>query len=102
MVAMAAFVTPFGFLFVLCAQFVRGFSHPVIADYINRHTWSDKRATVMSIKNLVSRLVFVATAPAIGVAVDRGDVRLGLLLTGVATVVGGAALIFALRRDRVI
>ena len=47
LVAMAAFVTPFGFLFVLFAQFVRGFSHPVIADYINRHTWSDKRATVM-------------------------------------------------------
>jgi MFS family permease len=100
--AMAAFVTPFGFLFVLFAQFVRGFSHPVISDYINRHTWSDKRATVMSIKNLVSRLVFVAAAPAVGVAVDHGDVRLGLLLAGVATVVVGAALVFALRRDRVI
>ena len=56
----------------------------------------------MSIKNLVSRLVFVAAAPAIGVAVDHGDVRLGLLLAGVATVVVGAALVFALRRDRVI
>jgi len=100
--AMAAFITPFGFLFVLFAQFVRGFSHPVISDYINRHTWSDKRATVMSIKNLVTRVVFVAAAPAIGVAVDRGDVRLGLLLTGIATVVVGAALVFALRRDRVI
>jgi MFS family permease len=100
--AMAAFVTPAGFLFVLFAQFVRGFSHPVLCDYINRHTWSDKRATVMSIKNLVARLVFIASAPAIGAAVDASNVRLGLLLAGAATLVGGAALILALRRDRVI
>lgn len=101
-VAMAAFVTPLGFLFVLFAQFVRGFSHPVIQDYINRHTWSDKRATVMSIKNLTSRLAFIVTAPAIGAAVDGADVRLGLALTAAGAVAGGAALIFALRRDRVI
>ncbi len=102
LVAMAAFVTPFGFLFVLFAQFVRGFSHPVIADYINRHTWSDKRATVMSIKNLMTRVVFIITAPAIGATVDAADVRSGLLLTAAATVVGGGALVIALRRDRVI
>ncbi len=100
--AMAAFVTPVGFLFVLFAQFVRGFSHPIIQDYINRHTWSDKRATVMSIKNMASRLTFIVTAPAIGAAVDGADVRLGLLLAAVGTVVGGTALIAALRRDRVI
>jgi MFS family permease len=100
--AMAAFVTPLGFLFVLCAQFVRGFANPVIQDYINRHTWSDKRATVMSIKNLLSRLVFVATAPFVGMAVDRADARLGLALAGAATIVGGGVLIVALRKDRVI
>ena len=71
-------------------------------DYINRHTWSDKRATVMSIKNLTSRLVFIVTAPAIGVAVDAADVRLGLLLTAAAAVAGGGALVIALKRDRVI
>ncbi len=100
--AMAAIVTPLGFLVVLFAQFVRGFSHPVIQDYINRRTWSDKRATVISIKNLTSRIMFVAAAPAIGAAVDRADVRLGLLLAGVGATLGGAALIVALRRDRVI
>ncbi len=100
--AMAAFVTPLGFLVVLFAQFVRGFSHPVIQDYINRHTWSDKRATVISIKNLTSRLMFIATAPAIGAAVDAADVRLGLLLAGIGAAAGGAALVVALRRDRVI
>jgi MFS family permease len=100
--AMAAFITPLGFLFVLFAQFVRGFSHPIIQDYINRHTWSDKRATVMSIKNLASRLAFIVTAPAIGAAVDGANVRVGLLLTAAGTVVAGAALIAALRRDRVI
>lgn len=100
--AMAAFLTPLGFLFVLFAQFVRGFSHPVIADYINRHTWSDKRATVISIKNLLSRLVFILSATAVGAAVDAADVRLGLLLAGVGTTLGGALILLALRRDRVI
>ncbi len=100
--AMAAFITPFGFLFVLFAQFVRGFSHPVLQDYINRHTWSDKRATVMSIKNLASRLVFIATAPFVGLAVDYADVRLGLAAAGGVTIFIGVLLILALRRDRVI
>jgi MFS family permease len=102
MFAMAAFVTPFGFLFVLFAQFVRGFSEPIIGDYINRHTWSDKRATVISIKNLVTRIIFVAAAPAAGAASDYADARLGLALAAAGTVLGGALLIIALRRDRVI
>ncbi len=100
--AMAAFVAPWGFLFVLFAQFVRGFSTPVIQDYINRHTWSDKRATVLSLKNLTGRLVFIITAPVAGAAVDHGDVRLGLVFAGATTVVAGAVLLLALRRDRVI
>jgi len=100
--AMAAFAVPAGFLFVLLAQFVRGFATPVIQDYINRHTWSDKRATVMSIKNLLGRVVFVAGAPAMGVVVDHAGVRLGLALAAVGTFLGGGALLVALRRDRVI
>lgn len=99
---MGAFVTPLGFLFVLGAQFVRGFSTPIVQDYINRHTWSDKRATVLSIKNLMGRILFVATAPLIGLAVDHSSVRVGLALAAAATFLGGGALIIALRKDRVI
>lgn len=100
--AMAIVVHPAGFVLVLLAQFGRGFTTPVIQDYINRHTWSDKRATVLSLKNLMSRVVFVAVAPAVGAIVDHAGVRFGLVAAAGVIIVMGGVLLLALRRDRVI
>jgi MFS family permease len=49
---------------------IRGVATPVLKDYVNMNTPSDIRATVLSVRNFVIRLVFVALAPAIGFFTD--------------------------------
>jgi MFS family permease len=98
----AFIITPLSFLFILLAQFVRGFSAPVLNDYLNRLVWSDKRATVMSIRNLISRLMFAVTSPVIGALVDIYDVQTALIATGAAVLAFGAVLVVVMLKARVI
>jgi MFS family permease len=98
----AFIVTPLSFLFILPAQFVRGFSAPILNDYLNRLVWSDKRATVMSIRNLFGRFMFSVTSPAIGVLADIYDVQTALIATGAVVIAFGAVLVVVMLKDRVI
>ena len=45
---------------------VRGFATPILKGYINRQTFSEMRATVLSIRNFIIRLIFAVMAPFIG------------------------------------
>ncbi len=75
--------------------FVRGFATPVLKDYINRLTASNIRATVLSVRSLIIRLLFSALGPLLGLLSDKISLRLALLscgftvlLTGGITVMG--------------
>ena len=57
-------------VFAAALSAVRGFSKPVISDYLNGLISSDKRATVLSVRKLASRAVFAASFPLIGLGVD--------------------------------
>lgn len=67
------------FLFYL----VRGFATPVLKDYINRVTGSEVRATVLSVRNFVIRIIFAGAGPLLGWANDIYDLPTALLLGGV-------------------
>ncbi len=99
---MAWVIRPIGVIFVLGQQFGRGFSNPVISDYLNRQVWADKRATVNSLRSLFGRVIFIATAPMIGLLVDRTSVFWGLQAVGLFTLVAGAFLLMMMRKDHVI
>jgi MFS family permease len=99
---MAFILTPVSFLLILPGQFVRGFGGPVIRDYINRHVWSDKRATVLSIMNLLSRVIFSISAPIIGWVVDIYSVQIALIAIGIAALASGAVLVVLMLKDKVI
>lgn len=58
---MSNFIYLFSFSFAFIQQFVRGFSKPVITDYINKLVSSDIRATVLSAQNLVGRLFYAVS-----------------------------------------
>ncbi|MBT3538473.1 MFS transporter [Candidatus Woesearchaeota archaeon] len=89
-------------LCVIIFAFVRGLSNPVMQDYINQVTYSDKRATVMSLKNLVGRIIFVIFSPFIGWFADVYTIPVALSLSAAfALVFGGVAIIF-LRKHEVI
>ncbi len=56
---------------VLSFYFVRGINNPIFNTYINRLVPGDRRATVLSIRQLVTRGVFCVTGPTSGWIADH-------------------------------
>lgn len=99
---MSNFIYLFSFSFAFIQQFVRGFSKPVITDYINKLVSSDIRATVLSAQNLVGRLFYAAIIPIIGWTADVYTLVQALLVLGITTFVAGIVILMILQKDRVI
>jgi len=99
---MGNFIYVFSFSFVFLHQFVRGFSTPVIEDYINKLTGSETRATILSIQNMSRRLFYVAIVPIIGWIADVYSLLQALTILGITTLVIGIFVILMLRKVKVI
>ena len=82
--------------------FVRGINGPVLDDYINRLVPSEIRATVLSVKNLVGRLMFVLIGPVIGWINDAYSLGAALFVAGVAFLCAGALSLARLYRNEVL
>lgn len=95
---MASLVHPASVLFVLGQQAVRGIGRPLISDAVLAHTWADKRATVLSLAGLGTRLFFVLTGPVVGVATDRLTLPQALSVQALLLAALFAALAVAHRR----
>lgn len=85
-VALAYNLTYVGLGILLLFYIFRGFATPILKGYINQMTFSEMRATVLSIRNFVIRLMFAAIAPFIGWLNDMYSLQVALLAS--------AALIF--------
>ena len=81
---------------------VRGINGPVLNDYINRLVSSDIRATVLSVKNLVGRLMFVFMGPAIGWINDTYSLGAALFVSGVSFLFLGMVSLLCLYRNKVL
>lgn len=99
---MSGFVFIFSFIFCFIQQFVRGFKNTVIADYINRLTTSDIRATVLSAESFAGRLFYAAIIPVFGWIADVYTVIQALTVMGITALVTGIVFIFVLRKNLVI
>jgi MFS family permease len=73
-----AFIIPLLMLF----YFLRGVATPVLKDYINKHTDSGIRATVMSLRDLTIRVFFAMFAPLAGYFTDQYSLGTGLAISG--------------------
>ena len=67
-------------LFIFYAN--RGYATPLLRNYINRHTESNVRATVMSIRSLIIRIFFAIIAPFIGWIADQFGLNSAFLTMG--------------------
>lgn len=76
------------FLFLLF-YIVRGFATPILKGYINRQTFSEMRATVLSIRNFIIRLIFAAMAPFIGWLNDAFSLAFALRISALMILVPG-------------
>ncbi len=82
--------------------FVRGIHGPMLKEYVNRLISSDKRATVLSVKNMFGRLLFTIVGPFVGWMKDAWSFKQAFLLAaGIFLVTGGISILF-LRKHRVV
>lgn len=63
---------------------IRGIATPVLKDYVNMNTPSEIRATVLSVRNFVIRMVFVVIAPVVGYLTDLYSYQVAFIIVGSA------------------
>ncbi len=78
-----------GLLFLFFFYIVRGFATPILKGYINQITFSEMRATVLSIRNFVIRLMFAAMAPLVGWLHDLYSLSVALQATAAIVFIPG-------------
>jgi MFS family permease len=76
-------------VFILFFYIARGINNPITLDYINGLISSDVRATVLSVKNLVGRVMFSVVGPLVGWINDVFSLKAALLSSGVIFLVLG-------------
>jgi MFS family permease len=71
-----------GFLFPIILSFNGAMLEPIIQDYINKHTESHHRATVMSLNTLIQEIFSTALAPFLGYIADIWSLSTALMMSG--------------------
>jgi len=79
-----SFVDSFYGLIILAAFYIaRGIATPTLRDYINRISVSEERATVLSVRNFVIRLIFATLGPLYGWCTDQYGLSRALFIAGI-------------------
>jgi len=99
---MSNFIFLFSFSFSFLRQFVRGFKNVVVADYINKLTTSDMRATVLSAESFVGRLLYAAIIPIVGWLADIYSLAQAMTVLAFTTLFLGIIIFVALRKYRLV
>ena len=87
-------------VFLLVFYLVRGINGPVMNDYINRCVDSEIRATVLSVKSLVGRLMFTIIGPMTGWISDQYGLSAAFLVCGLTFLLFGVVFLLFLQRNR--
>lgn len=74
----------YAFIPMVLFYFVRGTAHPALKYYINKYTTSDKRATVLSLRSLLIRIIYSSMAPLLGVVTDKISLKTALTACGLS------------------
>ncbi len=89
-------------IFLVIFYFVRAINGPVLKDAINRVTASHIRATVLSVKALIARLIFAIIGPFVGWISDVYTLQTALLISGSMFLFFGSVSIFFLWKHKVL
>lgn len=97
----AKFVVLFSFLFVGIQALSSGFFSPVLEDYVNKRIPSHSRATILSVQNMLSKLVFAIVSPLVGHAADLYSLTTAFWFMGAVTLIV-AAVFFVVYREKAV
>ena len=98
----AYITTLWGLLVLLLFYITRGVATPVLRDYMNRQIPSEMRATVMSIRSFIIRILFASTSPILGYVADLYSLQYALYLSGALFLFFGLiVLTFLLNQEKI-
>jgi MFS family permease len=99
-ILLSIFQILWGIVFILIFYFVRGINYPIMKDYINKLITSDMRATVLSVKQMVNRLLFSIVGPFLGHAADIYSLSTAFLFSaGIFLILGSTSLLFLKKHE---
>ena len=75
-------ISVYGLATIFAFYLLRGIATPVLKDYINKITDSDIRATVLSVRNFIIRLLFAGIAPILGILTDTVSLSTAMIISG--------------------
>lgn len=79
--------------------FIRGTAHPVLKNLINQLTTSEQRATVLSVRSLFIRLLFLMMGPLLGVVSENISLQMAILLCGITVTIPAALFFFLIKNS---
>jgi MFS family permease len=97
---MGSSTSVYGLVVLLIFNITRGIATPVLKDYMNRHIPSEMRATVMSIRSFITRIIFSTTAPFLGYVADKYTLQQSLIVSGIIFLSLGSLSLLLLLRNR--
>ena len=89
-------------LFILFLFYAnRGYATPLLRNYINKHTESNVRATVMSIRSFIIRTTFAIIAPFIGWIADHEGLSSAMMaMSIIIALIGGICLVWFIKNQK--
>jgi len=84
----------FSFAIIVATYIARGVATPVLKDYIHCLIGSDVRATVLSLRDMIIRIIFGITGPIWGWFIDNHGLKSGFYAAGLFFVVSGGVLYY--------
>ena len=75
-------ISYYGLAFLFIFYLVRGIATPIFKNYINEYTGSEVRATMLSVRNFIIRIVFAGIGPLLGRITDDAGLDKAFLLAG--------------------
>ena len=70
-------------MFIFIQSISSGYFNPVLEDYINSRIPSSKRATILSIKNMMHSFFYAIVSPLLGYFIDLYSLQTALLGMGI-------------------
>ncbi len=87
-------ISYWGLSFLFVFYLMRGIATPILKNYINQYTESDVRATILSVRNFIIRIVFAAIGPLLGWITDNVSLSKALILAGAIYLVSAIIVVF--------
>ena len=93
-------ISKWSFIPLAIFYFIRGTAHPIFKKYINELISSEKRATVLSVRSLIIRVLFLLIGPILGVVSEKISLQLGFILCGITVLIPATIFIFIIFRNK--